>query len=119
MWADEDDEKVEVNIAGRDRLRKLRQAEDDALISGLLTRCTLQELLTETLMCPPIFLAFKQTGFRVWQASSLADKTHAWVKVADVARYSCRQEVLGGAAGAAQQAGRVTVLQMGHSAQPG
>ena len=34
MWADEDDEKVEVNIAGRDRLRKLRQTEDDASISG-------------------------------------------------------------------------------------
>lgn len=71
------------------------------------------------LMCPPIFLAFKQAGFRVWQASSLADKTRAWVKVADVDWYSCKPEVLGGAAGAAQQAGRLTVLQMGHSAQPG
>ncbi|CAK0782784.1 hypothetical protein CVIRNUC_005979 [Coccomyxa viridis] len=34
VWADEDDEQVQVDIAGRDRLRKLRQAEDDASISG-------------------------------------------------------------------------------------
>ena len=35
VWADEDDEQVQVDIAGRDRLRKLRQAEDDASISGI------------------------------------------------------------------------------------
>ena len=119
VWADEDDEKVEVNIAGRDRLRKLRQAEDDASISGFLTCCTLQELLLKTPHVPNQFLGRQADRFRVWRASSLADKTRAWVKVVDVARYSCRPEVLGGAAGAAQQAGRLTVLQMGHSAQPG
>lgn len=35
VWADEDDEQVQVDIAGQDRLRKLRQAEDDASISGI------------------------------------------------------------------------------------
>ncbi len=39
VWADEDDEKVEVNIAGQDRLRKLRQTEEDASISGTCRVC--------------------------------------------------------------------------------
>jgi hypothetical protein len=59
VWADEDDEKVQVNIAGRDRLRKLRQAEDDALISGFLSLCPLQELFAEGPHVPPIFLAIQ------------------------------------------------------------
>lgn len=35
VWVDEDDERVAVNIAGRSRLRKLREAENEALVPGL------------------------------------------------------------------------------------
>lgn len=76
VWADEDDEKVEVNIAGRDRLRKLRQAEDDASISGFLTRCTLQELLTETPHVPTHFLGLQADWICVWQAALQTGLTH-------------------------------------------
>ncbi|CAG9463596.1 unnamed protein product [Pedinophyceae sp. YPF-701] len=34
VWVDEDDEKVEVNIAGRAMLRKLRKKEDEETITG-------------------------------------------------------------------------------------
>ena len=48
VWADEDDEQVQVDIAGRDRLRKLRQAEDDASISGI----SHADLVWQTAMLP-------------------------------------------------------------------
>ena len=35
MWEDEDDEGVEVAIAGRNRLRKLRQTEEETVVSGM------------------------------------------------------------------------------------
>lgn len=34
VWEDDEDEAVEVNIAGRNRLRKLRQTEEETLVSG-------------------------------------------------------------------------------------
>ena len=48
VWADEDDEQLQVDIAGRDRLRKLRQAEDDASISGI----SHADLVWQTAMLP-------------------------------------------------------------------
>ena len=46
MWEDEDDERVEVNIAGRSRLRKLRQAEDEAILRGQPALAVQHETLT-------------------------------------------------------------------------
>ena len=59
VWADEDDEKVEVNIAGRDRLRKLRQTEDDASISGSspFSPSFSQSTILSSCPAPIIFLA--------------------------------------------------------------
>lgn len=37
-WEDPDDEMEEVDIAGRDRLRKLRQAEDETTVTGEQTQ---------------------------------------------------------------------------------
>ncbi len=34
VWEDEEDEAVEVNIAGRNRLRKLRQTEEETVVTG-------------------------------------------------------------------------------------
>lgn len=34
VWEDEEDETVEVNIAGRNRLRKLRQTEEETVLTG-------------------------------------------------------------------------------------
>ena len=35
MWEDPSDAVMHVNIAGRNRLRKLRQKEDDAVLTGV------------------------------------------------------------------------------------
>jgi hypothetical protein len=35
VWEDEEDEALEVNITGQDRLRKLRQSEEEAVLSGV------------------------------------------------------------------------------------
>ena len=57
VWADEDDEKVEVNIAGRDRLRKLRQTEEDASISGS-TSCLPTLSVPLSILLSPIKILF-------------------------------------------------------------
>lgn len=41
VWEDEDDEEVQVNIAGRNRLRKLRQTEEETVVTGIFSKYSL------------------------------------------------------------------------------